>query len=41
MPAGHTKHPGGVPPLDPRILRPLWFEEGTAWPWWREAGCWR
>jgi hypothetical protein len=28
MPAAHTKHPGGRPPLDPRILRPLWFEEG-------------
>ena len=28
MPAGHTKHPGGRPPLDPRILRALWFEEG-------------
>ena len=28
MPAGHTKHPGGRPPLDPHILRPLWFEEG-------------
>ncbi len=28
MPAGHTKHPGGRPPLDPRALRALWFEEG-------------
>ena len=28
MPAGHTKHPGGRPPLDPRTLRALWFEEG-------------
>jgi hypothetical protein len=28
MPAGHTRHPGGRPPLDSRILRPLWFEEG-------------
>src|SRR5216683_2875721 len=23
MPAGHTKHPGGRPPLDARILRAL------------------
>ena len=28
MPAGHTKHPGGRPPLDARALRALWFEEG-------------
>src|SRR5689334_9138507 len=28
MPAGHTKHPGGIPPFDPRVLRALWFEEG-------------
>ncbi|HEV2372642.1 MAG TPA: suppressor of fused domain protein [Streptosporangiaceae bacterium] len=28
MPAGHTKHPGGTPALDPRALRALWFEEG-------------
>ena len=28
MPAGHTKHPGGRPPLDARTLRALWFEEG-------------
>ncbi|HXZ75186.1 MAG TPA: suppressor of fused domain protein, partial [Streptosporangiaceae bacterium] len=28
MPAGHTKHPGGRPPLDARGLRALWFEEG-------------
>lgn len=28
MPAGHTKHPAGTPPLDGRSLRALWFEEG-------------
>ena len=28
MPAGHTKHPQGTPPLDGRSLRALWFEEG-------------
>jgi suppressor of fused protein SUFU len=28
MAAAHTKHPGGRPPLDPRTLRALWFEEG-------------
>ena len=28
MPAGHTKHPGGRPPLDASTLRALWFEEG-------------
>jgi hypothetical protein len=28
MPAGHTKHPAGTPPLDARSLRALWFEEG-------------
>ena len=28
MPAGHTKHPAGRPPFDPRTLRALWFEEG-------------
>src|SRR5437763_3668819 len=28
MPAAHTKHPGGRPPLDARTLRALWFEEG-------------
>jgi hypothetical protein len=28
MPAAHTKHPSGRPPLDPRTLRALWFEEG-------------
>jgi hypothetical protein len=28
MPAGHTKHPGGTPPLDPRALRAVWFPEG-------------
>ncbi|MGP7998125.1 MAG: suppressor of fused domain protein [Streptosporangiaceae bacterium] len=28
MPAGHTKHPAGLPQLDPRVLRALWFEEG-------------
>jgi Suppressor of fused protein (SUFU) len=28
MPAAHTKHPGGRPPLDPRALRALWLEEG-------------
>ncbi|MGD0373789.1 MAG: suppressor of fused domain protein [Streptosporangiaceae bacterium] len=28
MPAAHTKHPDGTPPLEPRTLRALWFEEG-------------
>ena len=28
MPAAHTKHSGGRPPLDARALRALWFEEG-------------
>jgi suppressor of fused protein SUFU len=28
MPAGHTKHPEGLPQLDRRVLRALWFEEG-------------
>ena len=28
MPAGHTQHPQGTPPLDGRSLRALWFEEG-------------
>ena len=28
MPAGHTKHPDGLPVLDRRALRALWFEEG-------------
>jgi hypothetical protein len=28
MPAEHTKHPQGRPPLDPRSLRALWLEEG-------------
>lgn len=28
MPAGHTKQPGGSPPIDPRTLRALWWEEG-------------
>src|SRR5690348_2512943 len=28
MPAAHTKHPSGRPPLDARTLRALWFEEG-------------
>ena len=28
MPAGHTKHPEGRPPLDPQSLRAVWFEEG-------------
>jgi len=28
MPAGHTKHPAGLPMLDRRVLRALWFEEG-------------
>ncbi|MGH3158778.1 MAG: suppressor of fused domain protein, partial [Streptosporangiaceae bacterium] len=28
MPVAHTKHPGGRPPLDPRGLSVLWFEEG-------------
>src|SRR6266516_4692314 len=27
MPAAHTKHPAGRPPLDARTLRALWFEE--------------
>jgi hypothetical protein len=28
MPADHTKHPDGTPPIEPRTLRALWFEEG-------------
>ncbi len=28
MPVAHTKHPRGRPPLDPRALDALWFEEG-------------
>ena len=28
MPAGHTKHPRGRPPLDPAYVQALWFEEG-------------
>jgi len=28
MPDGYTKHPEGRPPLDPRSLSALWFEEG-------------
>jgi Suppressor of fused protein (SUFU) len=28
MPAGHTKHPAGRPPLRPDTLEALWFEEG-------------
>jgi hypothetical protein len=28
MPSGHTKHPKGRPPLDPRMLEVVWFEEG-------------
>ena len=28
MPAAHTKHPGGRPPLDPAAVSVLWFEEG-------------
>jgi len=28
MPAAHTKHPAGRPPLDAKALRALWFEEG-------------
>src|SRR5260370_10885272 len=28
MPAAHTKHRKGRPPLDVRTLRALWFEEG-------------
>jgi suppressor of fused protein SUFU len=28
MPADHTRHPDGVPPLDPQALRALWLEEG-------------
>jgi hypothetical protein len=28
MPAAHTKHPAGRPPLDPGSLTVLWFEEG-------------
>ncbi len=39
MPAGHTRHPGGVPPLDPHILRPLWFEEGDGVALVEGAGC--
>src|SRR5450755_4419000 len=26
MPAGHTKHPGGRPLLEPHTLRALWLE---------------
>ncbi|HEY3735484.1 MAG TPA: suppressor of fused domain protein [Streptosporangiaceae bacterium] len=28
MPAAHTRHPSGRPPLDPSSLTVLWFEEG-------------
>lgn len=28
MPAPHTKHPQGRPPLDPSVLEVVWFEEG-------------
>ncbi|MBV9379242.1 MAG: suppressor of fused domain protein [Streptosporangiaceae bacterium] len=28
MPAAHTRHPRGRPPLDPATLQALWFEEG-------------
>jgi hypothetical protein len=28
MPADHTKHPEGRPPLDPQSLRAVWLEEG-------------
>jgi Suppressor of fused protein (SUFU) len=28
MPSGRTKHPKGRPPLDPRTLEVVWFEEG-------------
>jgi hypothetical protein len=28
MPAAHTRHPKGRPPLDPATLQALWFEEG-------------
>jgi hypothetical protein len=28
MPADHTRHPQGRPPLDPQSLRALWLEEG-------------
>jgi len=28
MPAAHTRHPRGRPPLDPGMLQALWFEEG-------------
>jgi hypothetical protein len=28
MPGGRTKHPKGRPPLDPRTLEVVWFEEG-------------
>jgi hypothetical protein len=28
MPAAHTKHPDGRPPLEPAALRALWLEEG-------------
>lgn len=28
MPSGRTKHPKGRPPLDPRTLQVVWFEEG-------------
>src|ERR1022692_1410183 len=28
MPQSHTKHPNGRPPVDPKSLRAVWFEEG-------------
>ena len=28
MPADHTKHPGGRPPINPSSLRAVWLEEG-------------
>ncbi|HEY0539735.1 MAG TPA: suppressor of fused domain protein [Actinoallomurus sp.] len=28
LPSGRTKHPKGRPPLDPRTLEVVWFEEG-------------
>ncbi|MFB9834636.1 suppressor of fused domain protein [Actinoallomurus acaciae] len=28
LPSGRTKHPKGRPPLDPRTLKVVWFEEG-------------
>ena len=39
MPAGHTKHPGGRPPLDAASCARCGSRRGTGWPSWRAAGC--